>query len=731
MVYEVAISKIPLRKTFLYSFEDSLEFGERVLVDFNNRNAVAYVVGLVDSKFAVKVIKERIDGSSFLSVHDVEMIKWSSEQFYSPMGQLFDLMIPSFVDEYAEVFVEPISDLLGLQPLKLKDFLSIYGEKTLGTYLKKGYVRLRKVAAMKTPRPRVKELFVTLNLPLNKALHIARLPYEYDVINYLFSKEGSKVDQVIEATGISIEQLRKMERKGLITFTSTPTLGDLGMEGNDSSLAPDLGNEEWLVVKGSVERRFKVILNALKSTIEKGKSVLYLVPLWSQAPYLTGMIQRYLGVGVCIYHGGISKSQKALTWFSALKGEPKVFVGTRLGVFLPIRNLGLVIIESDEDESYYQFDEPVYDAVRMARRKALSMGIPIIFSSATGRIDDYFNVDRSRIFTIPDDPKNISIVDMRKQTSFVSEKLLERIKHNLESDRGVVVAVRRKGYAPFITCAICGYTKICPRCDVAMSFHKSANLYKCHQCGYTEPADDLCPRCGTRALYPRGYGTERIEKIFRYHFPSARIVRIDSDEMNYSTILHQLVEFERGQIDILIGTRVVLHGFRLSRIGLLAFLDLDGLLFQPDYNSRVHLFQQLCQGSEMVKDGEIVIQSSEIENEVIQHLFTFDTEGFYLKELKKRKDLDYPPFSDLVQTVLESEDASIGWEIISSCVSSLGDEKILGPVEHPVFKMKGKYRFHFLIKTNELKKTLLRLDEAFMRLGKKGWRVFVNPPHLY
>ncbi|MFN3283242.1 MAG: hypothetical protein ACK40Q_03295, partial [Pseudothermotoga sp.] len=176
MVYEVAISKVPLRKTFLYSFEDSLELGERVLVDFNNRNAVAYVVGLADSEFAVKVIKERIDGSSFLSVHDVEMIKWSYEQFYSPMGQLFDLMIPSFVDEYAEVFVEPISDLFGLQPLKRKDFLSTYGEKTLDTYLKKGYVRLRKVTAMKTPRPRMKEFFVTLNLPLDKALHIARLP---------------------------------------------------------------------------------------------------------------------------------------------------------------------------------------------------------------------------------------------------------------------------------------------------------------------------------------------------------------------------------------------------------------------------------------------------------------------------------------------------------------------------------------------------------------------------
>lgn len=731
MVYEVAISKIPLRKTFLYSSQDNLESGERVLVDFNNRTTVAYIIGLAESKLAVKTISERIDGSSFLSIHDVQMIKWASEHFYSPMGQLFDLMIPAFVDEYTEVFVEPVSDLLGLQSLKLKDFLSIYGEEVLNNYLKKGYVRLRKIAAMKTPRPRLKKLFVTLNLPLDKALHITKTPDEYDVINYLFSAEGVTVGQVIEATGIGLEKLKKMEKKGLISFTSTPILRNLVLENGNSSLPSELERGEWLVTKGSVEKRFKAILKVLKNAIKRDKSVLYLVPLSSQIPYLTGMLQKYIDVEVCVYHGGMSKPQKALTWFNALKQEPKVFVGTRMGIFLPIRNLGLIVIESNEDESYYQFDEPVYDAVQMAKTKALSMGIPIVFSSATGRVDDYFNLDKSRVFKISDDSKNISVIDMRKQTGFFSEKLLEQIKHALENDRGIIITVRRKGYAPFITCAVCGYTKICPRCDVAMSFHKSANIYKCHQCGYTEPADDLCPKCGTRALFPKGYGTERIEKILRYHFPSARIARVDSDEMSYSTIFHRLIEFERGEIDILVGTRVILHGFRLAKVGLLAFLDFDGLLFQPDYNSRTHVFQQLCQGSEMVKDGKMIVQTSDAENEVIQHLFTSDTEEFYLKELQKRKDLDYPPFGDLIQVVLESEDASIGWEIVNSCANSLNDEKILGPVEHPVFKLKGKYRFHFLIKTSAIEKTLSKLDGAFTKLGKKGWMVLVNPPHLY
>lgn len=731
MVYEVAISKIPLRKTFFYSFQGELELGERVLVDFNNRNTVAYVLGTAQSKLSVKPISERIDGSSFLSIHDVEMIKWSSEHFYSPIGQLFDMMIPSFVDEYTETFVEPASELLNLGYLKLEDFLSTYGEKTLDAYLRKGYVRLRRVAAMKTPRPRLKDLFVVLNLPIGNALSLARTPEEYDVINYLLSAEGATVGQLLEATGVGTERLRKMEKKGLIRFTDAPLFHNFALEYDGLSLPDVLEPKEWLVFKGSVEKRFKAIFNVLKHTLNEGKSVLYLVPLSSQIPYLTGMLQRSLATKVCVYHGGLSKSQRAVTWFNALKEEPVVFVSTRIGVFLPVRNLGLVVVENDEDDSYYQFDEPVYDAVEMAKKKALLKKIPIILSSATGRLIDHLNLDKSRTFIIPDEPKKVSVIDMRRQTSFVSDELISEMRDSLESDRGIVVVVRRKGYAPFITCAVCGYTVLCPKCDVAMSFHRSANVYKCHQCGYTEPVNDLCPKCGTRALYPKGYGTERIEKILRYHFPSARVARVDSDEVNYSLMLHRFLEFEQGQIDILVGTRVILHGLRLARIGLLAFLDLDGLLFQPDYNFRVHVFQQLYQGSEMVKNGKMVVQTSEVENDVIKDLFTSNTEEFYFKELQKRKDLDYPPFSDLIQVVLESEDPAIGWEIVNSCTNSLGQERVLGPVEHPIFKLQGKYRFHFLIKTNALERTLLKLDEIFLRLGKKGWRVFVNPPHLW
>ncbi len=731
MVYEVAISKIPLKRTFLYSFEADLELGERVKVDFNNRTVTGYIVARADHKTGVKTILERIDGYSFLSVHDVQMIKWACEHFYSPAGQLFDLMVPAFVDQYTETFVEPVSDLLNLQSLKLTEFLSIHGEKTLDLYLKKGYVRLRRIAAMKTPRPRLRNLFVTLSMPVGEAISLAKTSDEYDVINYLFSIESATVDQVIEATGVGVEKLRRMEKKGLLRFTDTPLSRGFVFESDSPSLPSEIEHKEWLVIKGSVEKRFKAIFGVLKNTIDTGKSVLYLVPLSSQIPYLAGMIQRSLGVGVSVYHGGMSKSQKAVTWFNALKKEPRVFVGTRLGVFLPIKNLGLIVVENDEDESYYQFEEPIYDAVELMKKKASLMNISVILSSTTGRVDDHFYIDKSRIFSLPNDSKNIRVIDMKKQTGFISDELLEQIKHAIENGKGTVIIVRRKGYAPFVTCAVCGHTLLCPKCDVAMSFHRSANKYKCHQCGYTEPADDLCPKCGTRALYPKGYGTERIEKILRYHFPSARIARIDSDETNYSSMVQNLFEFEQGKIDILIGTRMVLHGFGLERIGLMAFLDFDGLLFQPDYNFRVQVFQLLCRGNEMAKNGKMVVQTAEVDNEVIKHIFTCDTEEFYLKELQKRKDLDYPPFSDLIQVVLESEDPSIGWEIVSSCTGSLSGEKILGPVEHPIFKLKGKYRFHFLIKTGALERTLLKLDEVFTKLGKKGWRVLVNPPHLW
>lgn len=731
MTYEIAISKIPLKKTFFYSSDWELEPGERVLVDFNNRQTVGYVVGLTEPHCGTKPVLERLDGLSFLPTGMIEMVRWASQHFYSPMGQLFDLVIPSFVDEYTEVVVEPTTDLLGLKSLKLKDFLSVYGEETLDTYLKKGLVKLHRFVAMKTPRRRYRDLFVMLNIPLSKAVSLAKKAEEFDVVNYLFSAEGATIERLIEATGVNVERLKKMEEKGLIRFTTVPLFQGFEIKANDLSIPAGQNCGELLVVGGSTEERFRSIYSALKGIIEEGKSVLYMVPLSSQVPYVMGMIQRSFTADVYAYHGNQLKSQRALAWFNAQKSGAKVFVTTRMGVFLPVRNLGAVVVESDEDESYYQFDEPVYDAVEMARRRAQESRIPIILSSATGRVSDYFNLDRSRIIKIKSERRKIFVIDMRKQTTFVSQELLDQIRSNLEKGNGVLIVVRRKGYAPFVICAVCGHILICPKCDVSLSFHRHANLYKCHQCGHIEPAKDICPKCGAQALYPKGYGTERIEKIIRYNFPSARIARIDSDEMNHSQILDRLLEFERGDLDILVGTRVLLHGFGISRIGLIAFLDFDGLLFQPDYNFRVQVFQQLNQGIEMAKGATMVLQTMEVENEVVKHLFTSDTEEFYLKELQKRRDVGYPPYVDLVQVVLESEEPSLGWEIISSCTSSLDGEEIFGPVEHPVFKLRGKYRFHFLIKTKTLERTLSKLDDVLTKLGKKGWRVLVNPPHLW
>lgn len=737
MIYEIAISKIPLRKSFLYQYSGELESGERVLVSFNSRDCVGYV--LCQSELSdnidlreIKEIKERIDGLSFVNPRDVELIKWVARHFYSPIGQLFDMMIPAFVDDYAKTMVESTSELIPLESMSLSEFISKYGEKTLKMYLKKGYIKLRRIFAAKQPRPRVGNLYLFLNKNLEEAILTAKSPDEYDVLNYLFANEGATVNQVVESTGVTVKKIRKMMDKGLLRASDMPSIQSTLIEKNRENqlIIDDNEPEKKVISGGTVEERFNLMLPLIKNAIESGRSVLYLVPLSSQIPYIAGMVQKSLDVRTYVYHGNLSKSQKALVWISACKGETGVYIGTRNTVFLPIKKLGAIVVENDEDESYYQFEEPVFDCVEVAQKRAFLYDVPLILSSASGRLDDFSDLENSCILKLQTSSRNVILVDMKKQNSFLSDQLVENMRKVLNDGKNILLLTRRKGYSPFVRCLVCGYTVLCPNCDVAMSFHKSENLYKCHQCGYVEQVSDICPKCGAHALYPKGFGTERIERLIKYNFPSARVARIDRDTTNFRELLNRLFEFQKGELDILVGTRIILHGFTYPKLGLLGFVDIDSLLFQPDYNSKIRVYQQLRQGLQMAPNALMVIQTAEPDSDLIKYLFSSEY-CFYQEELERRKSGNYPPYSFLVQVVLESDNPSIGWDLISSCVDSLRDEEVLGPVEHPVFKLKGKYRFHFLIKTRELDDTLSKLDGKLNEIGWKGWRVFINPPHLW
>lgn len=733
MIYDLAISKTPLRCLFSYKSEEPLELGERVLVDLHGKKVVGYVVKITEKapQRNFKKILERLDRTSFISPADVGSIRLLSEKFFSPPGLLFDLAFPSFVDDYAETVVEACSPLMGFDSLSLKDFLERYGQEGLKNYLNKGYVKVKKSFGGKTPKPRLSKWYAVFKGDFKAMSHL-KDEIEYDVISYLIANGYATVEQLVELFGISTRKIKQMEQEGVIELTQfLPIKTERNQfQETNSNIFP---NTEMIITGSNIEYRVREVIRAMENIVREGRAVLFLVPLSSLAYVMAGLIRKLLDVNVQVYHARISRAQKARVWIDSVSGKSQVIVGTRIAAFLPVKNLGLIVVEESEDDAYYQFEEPVYDALELVEMRAKFRNIPLIISSCEPRLIDFHrrqHLTWLKISKINQQPDTI-VVDTGRSKTILSEELIKNLKKTLLEERAAVVLVRRKGFSPYIICFACNHSIKCPNCDVTLSFHRSHNTFKCHQCGYTENAYSICPNCGARALYPKGAGTERIERLLRYHIPNAKIERLESDETDPFEVQEKFFRLQSEDIDILVGSKLVIQGIGLDRVGLICILDYDGLLAQPDYNTRLRMFQFFRKVCYYFSKAKILIQTFHPEDSLLKAAFTTNTEEFYILELEKRKELGYPPFCDLIQVVLESDLPQIGWEMVNYCASLLESETLLGPVEHPIFKLKGKFRYHFLIKTGDLQRTLDKLGDALIKMGKVGWKIFVNPPRLW
>lgn len=735
MVYELAISKVPLRYLYSYKSSEPLELGERVLVDFHGRKAVGYVVRASTKPIDrdLKEIYQRLDQTSYMDPTDVEAIRYISERFFSPPGLLFDLAFPSFVDDYAETLVEPLSPLIGFDSLPLNEFIQKYGRDTLKNYLNRGYLQLKKCFGRRIPKPRFSKWYVLPREGL-KTLSQVHDEIEYDVIVFLLTNGYATVEQLVESFGITSKRILQMQQKGLIELTQFLPLDKEKLK--TSEMPIDYFTENGAILTGvTLEERLRKTIGMIKRTIDDGKSVLFLVPLSSLTYMVAGTISRFLNVNVQIYHARMSKSHRAKVWLDSVSGKVQLVIGTRIAAFLPLKNLGLIVVEESDDDAYYQFEDPVYDAVELAQMRAQLRKVPFVICSCEPRLEDFHRYKKGNLQWLnvskTDRKVNVSIVDVSNNKSILSEELIESVRRTMHEHRATVILVRRKGFAPYVVCFACNYTLMCPNCDVALSFHRAQNVFKCHQCGYVQRALAECPNCGARALYPKGVGTEKVEKLLKYHFPEARIVRLDSEEFEPFEVQEQFLKLQSGEIDVLVGTKIALLGFGMDRVGLICVLDYDGLLNQPDFNTKIRMFHLLRKIRNYFGSAEVLIQTFRCDDKFLNEVFTIETEAFYAEELKKREEASYPPFCDLVQVVLESDLPETGWEIVKYCADSLEGENVLGPVEHPIFKVAGKYRFHFLIKTEDLQRSLTKLSDTMLKVGKVGWRIFVNPPKLW
>ncbi len=471
-----------------------------------------------------------------------------------------------------------------------------------------------------------------------------------------------------------------------------------------------------------------IYLELMKKVIAKGKSVLFLLPEINLTPQFLSMFEEHLDCGIYSYNSSISNSDKYGLWKLCSESErPKLIIGVRSSIFLPIENLGLVIVDEEHDNSFKQEDRCPYNARDLAIKKAQLAGVPVILGSATPTIeswhrfhstDKYFELrERAGKGELPE----VELIDCRGTVSFTDDywpfhqDSIEKIRDALARQEQVLVFVNKLGFANFIQCHNCGHSFDCPNCHTSLRVFKARRNLSCHICDYKDSLPEICPECGNMNLLSKGFGTERLKEVLELAFPDKKIGRFDRDEIGTMRQLEErLNEFHRGEIDVLVGTQMLSKGHNFKKVNLVLILGVDNQLNYPDHRANERVYQLLTQVSgrsgRFGDKSSVLIQTLAPENDVFRFVKNHSFDEFYKSEIEIRKICHVSPFEKMMMIYLTSkfqdkirEESMRYANAINSLIKeNFSDVEILGPRPAVVEKKVNKYTWSIMIKSGDV-----------------------------
>jgi primosomal protein N' (replication factor Y) len=420
----------------------------------------------------------------------------------------------------------------------------------------------------------------------------------------------------------------------------------------------------------------EVYLRAAREVLAAGRQVLLMVPEINLTPQLEAVLRARLdavaGPGsLAVLHSGLSDGERLQAWVRAQRGEARVLLGTRMSIFAPLPELGLIVVDEEHDASYKQQDGLRYSARDLAIWRARDRDIPVLLGSATPSLETWQQAERGRYLRLTLSARakasrlpGVRLVDTRRlpMKQGMSPQLIEAIGKRLERGEQSLVFLNRRGYAPVLHCASCAWVSHCPRCTAFTVLHRGpgpgGHVLQCHHCGYQARVPRACPECGDQDLQPMGRGTQRVEEHLAELFPQARILRIDADSTRRKGSAQSLfASVHAGEVDILVGTQMVAKGHDFARLGLVGVLNADAMLFAHDFRAPERLFAQLMQvagrAGRHTEGGEVLIQTGYPEQHVYQALVRHDYAGFARHALEERESTGLPPFAH--QALLTAE----------------------------------------------------------------------------
>jgi len=502
----------------------------------------------------------------------------------------------------------------------------------------------------------------------------------------------------------------------------------------------------------------QIYIELAKIALEQKKSVLILVPEISLTPQIASRFFNNFGDTVSVIHSKMSDGERFDSWRRILRGKSKVVVGARSALFAPLKDIGLIAVDEEHDASYKQQDlTPHYNARDSAIMLASFFNCPIVLGSATPSVESRYNAEIGKYIYLRlperiDGAKMPSIfsvnviVEQKKgrMENVFSKTLLDKIEDRLKKKEGVILLQNRRGFSTQIFCEDCGEIETCVNCSVPLVFHINKNILQCHYCGLTKKVIDNCSTCGSINLKHFGTGTEKVEDELQFYFPNATISRIDSDSITKKNYLGNiLLSFSKGEIDILVGTQMVSKGLDFPRVTLVGVISAENTLWLPDFRADERTFQLLTQvagraGRSKV-EGEVIIQTKNDKHFVIQKVMLNDYDGFYKREILDREKHGYPPFTRLA--LIEAKDKSdqkakgAAIDFRKALRKFEKQLKISEPTTALIYKLKGFYRYHILIKSfrnidpagKTLRNAVLEAFAEFNRVSRyKDVRLFYD-----
>jgi len=796
MYFVEVILPLPLPKLYTYRINEDeahfLQMGMRVAVSFGKSKvytALVHKVHTNEPTYETKDIEYILDETPIVTPEQITHWQWIADYYMCTLGEVIKSALPSAFLLESETIIEIAekdlnSNLFSDDEFQVYEALhyktALKGSevskiipkkktlKVIKSLVEKGAARISERIFEKYVPKLVKFIRLAEDYQsqegLQKALELLKGEKQKKLIMAYFNHINRevlplKVENLLEEAKVSNAVLKSVVEKGIleIYYLQKDRVSFADSEVLVKKTLNNIQNEALYQVQQQFQTKNTVLLQGVTASgkteiyielidqyLKKGKQVLYLLPEIALTIHLINRLKKHFGKNLSVYHSKYNTNERVEVWNNVLNNcsKAQLVVGVRSSVYLPFKDLGLVVIDEEHDSSYRQFDpaprlQARDSAIMLANifkaKTLLGTATPSIESMHNVKVGKYGFVYLSKRYTnfLPPIIELIDIKDKqhrKRMNGHFSDILIEEMTNTLSQGKQVLLFQNRRGYAPIVQCMHCGTVPQCPHCDVSLTFHHSSNQLRCHYCGYAIPMPKTCIACGSVDLKTKGFGTEQISKELEILFPQVAIDRMDQDTTNgkygYEKIL---AKFEQQETQILVGTQMISKGLDFENIGLVGVMNADALIHSPDYRAYEHSFQLLLQVSgragRSAQRGKVLIQTYNPQHPVIQQVLQNDFKGMYQNQIEERQSFSYPPFVQMIKITLKhtnfnrtNEGAEWFANALKEAFASKKGIEILGPEFPLISRIRNEYLKDVLVKVKPSELSIHHTKEQIKRI---------------